>query len=56
MNNNELSFDIQLANMQKALKSAQFATDVTMKLTKNQKGLPILSVCIETQVSILQDF
>ena len=50
MSNNELSFDIQLTNLHRALKSAQFATEVIMKLTKNRKGLPILSICIEAQV------
>mmetsp|Transcript_11030 Transcript_11030/g.13623 ORF Transcript_11030/g.13623 Transcript_11030/m.13623 type:complete len:273 (-) Transcript_11030:22-840(-) len=49
MNNNELSFEIILGHIHKALKSAQFATDVTMKLTKNQKGLPVLSISIITQ-------
>jgi hypothetical protein len=51
LNDNEVAFDVQLANLVRALKSAQVATSVTMKLAKNSKGLPIMNVAIDMQVS-----
>jgi HUS1 checkpoint protein len=50
LNNNEVSFKLNLDNLHRALKSAQYATDVTMKLTK-KNNLPYLHFNIATQTS-----
>ena len=50
LNNNEVAFEVQLDNLNRALKSAQHANDVHMKLSKNGRGTPIVAVIIESQV------
>ena len=52
LNNNEVSFKLNLDNLHRALKSAQYATDVTMKLTK-KNNLPYLHFNIATQVKAI---
>jgi HUS1 checkpoint protein len=47
MNNNEISFNITLDHLQRALKSSQYAQETLVKLTK-KNGIPYLSLCIET--------
>lgn len=50
MNNNEISFNITLDHLQRALKSSQYAQETLVKLSK-KNGIPYLSLCIETTVS-----
>eukprot|EP01111_Echinosteliopsis_oligospora_P014019 TRINITY_DN5190_c0_g1_i1.p1 TRINITY_DN5190_c0_g1~~TRINITY_DN5190_c0_g1_i1.p1 ORF type:complete len:276 (-),score=67.69 TRINITY_DN5190_c0_g1_i1:63-890(-) len=50
LNNNEISFKINLDNLQKALKSAQKQADIIMKLTKRD-GSPFLNFTICTQTA-----
>lgn len=52
LNNNEIGLEIDLTNMHRALKSAQAAIDVEIRLTK--KGdQPYLSFTITTQVPLI---
>jgi len=53
MNNNEVSFNISLDHLQRALKSSQYAQETLIKLTK-KNGIAYLSLCIETTVSSFQ--
>lgn len=49
LNNNEISFEINLDHLQRALKSGQYAHDIAIKLTK-KNGNPFLSLVIQVQV------
>lgn len=56
INNNEISFEINLDHLQRALKSGQYAQEVILKLTK-KNGQPFLSMSVEStqQMTIIQD-
>mmetsp|Transcript_24142 Transcript_24142/g.33855 ORF Transcript_24142/g.33855 Transcript_24142/m.33855 type:complete len:277 (-) Transcript_24142:31-861(-) len=58
LNQNEIALEINLDHLQRALKSAQYAQEISVKLTK-KNGLPFLSVIIEVQttqqMTIVQD-
>jgi len=58
LNGNEIAFEINLDHLQRALKSAQYALDIVVKLTKN--GNPFFSLVIDQQqntqqLNIIQD-
>jgi HUS1 checkpoint protein len=59
LNNNEVAFEINLEHLQRALKSAQNAQNIIVKLTKKNQT-PFLSLAIEVQnnqhlMTIIQD-
>jgi len=56
LNSNEIAFEINVDHLQRALKSGQYAQEITIKLTK-KNGIPFLSLAIENsqQMTIIQD-
>lgn len=55
VSNNEISFEVNLDNLQRALKSGVTAQNVIMKLTKKNNS-PFLSFNIDVQVNDLAAF